>query len=475
MKEEKKQPKSQKTHPVLEKAIISLIKGRPFFGYLLHKMDRTVYTENSPIQTMGVSVTNKISLVIDEQFLLNPYKGVAEMIRTVDNNDLESIKTKNPTLDDAGAQEVLNNMKDVLNKKNYTTKEKETILNPTPKDIERANADILVHECLHVICLHTSRHKKTDKTIKGDYQLSHRAANIAMDTAINQIDNIGKTVRLIGGWDINSFRDSYKTSDGSTIEEKREFEYYFDIMKNDPDIQDTINKMQQAGFGDMDSHEGFGGEEGGEVADAIVKKAVGEAKEKAKGAGSVGGDVALLIEKLMESKVNWKSLLRKFLAGGSKFIYKSTRTKRNRRRGVIDGVLYKVGFRKQYTGKIAICVDTSGSMSDEDLRRCFSEVDKINKTTNVELIVIEADSEITQVYPFDKKRKIEVKGRGGTAYQPAIDKAVELGVNGIIYMGDMDAFDTPNDPKCPFLWCVIGSKQTPPAKFGTTIYVETEE
>jgi predicted metal-dependent peptidase len=66
------------------------------------------------------------------------------------------------------------------------------------------------------------------------------------------------------------------------------------------------------------------------------------------------------------------------------------------------------------------------------------------------------------------------KGRGGTAYQPAITKAVELKVDGIIYMGDADAADTPIDPKKPFLWALVRNSP-PPAKFGKVIRIKDEK
>ena len=138
--------------------------------------------------------------------------------------------------------------------------------------------------------------------------------------------------------------------------------------------------------------------------------------------------------------------------------------------------MIKPGLTKKYKGKIAVCVDTSGSMSDEDLTRCYAEIHKISQTTPVEIVVIEADSNISRVYKFDAKKKPSFSGRGGTAYQPAIDKAVELKVDGIMYLGDMDAFDTPTDPKLPFMWVIVGASENvkPPANFGKVMHIDTK-
>jgi hypothetical protein len=48
---------------------------------------------------------------------------------------------------------------------------------------------------------------------------------------------------------------------------------------------------------------------------------------------------------------------------------------------------------------------------------------------------------------------------------------VELKVDGILYCGDFDSADTPENPKKPFLW--VGVRNSPPpATFGKVIYLE---
>jgi predicted metal-dependent peptidase len=118
-------------------------------------------------------------------------------------------------------------------------------------------------------------------------------------------------------------------------------------------------------------------------------------------------------------------------------------------------------------------VDTSGSVSDKELAMFWTEMEAIHKC-GVVVTVIEADSDVKNVYDFDPKKQPDFKGRGGTAYNPALEKAIELKVDGIIYFGDMDAADKPIDPRKPFLWAIVRNSP-PPASFGKAIYLKDDK
>ena len=487
-----------------EESIIRIIRKQRFFANLIHAMDRKVFIgEGSPVPTAAVSVTDKINLYINQEFFSNPLKNMSESLTIAETGDMtemkadhakqiEAIKEKltekfgDEIPEEATAQlaemenvdwdERLTKMKEHVAISKFTDEEKKRIMNPSTALLEETRDAVLVHECLHVICFHMARAEHVDKSIGNGQQFNHQALNIAMDCAINQMAGIEKSMRYFGGITLDSFKNMVGTDD---VKANMNWEYYFNIMKQNQDkLKEKYGESLETMPGQGDDHTKWGEGEGQseEYTKEIVKGAVKKAKEGGNAAGSMSGDIALLIDKLMKSKVNWKSLLRKFMNKSTKFTYKPTRAKRNRRRGIMDGVLIKAGFKKEYHGHLAICVDTSGSMSDEDLRRVFSEIKKINDVSNNRLTVIEADSDVTQVYDFDPKKQIKVSGRGGTAYQSAIDKAMELGVSGILYCGDFDAFDTPKDPKIPFMWVGVGCPKghNPPGKFGDVVYVDTQ-
>jgi predicted metal-dependent peptidase len=102
----------------------------------------------------------------------------------------------------------------------------------------------------------------------------------------------------------------------------------------------------------------------------------------------------------------------------------------------------------------------------------MAEIGNIAKYATI--TVVEADSEVKNSYVYDPKKTYTVKGRGGTAYQPAFDwfnKQKEI--DGVIYLGDMDCFDLEEikKPKYPVLWAIIGD-QNPPVAWGSKTKIE---
>lgn len=436
---------------ILEETVCRLLQKNRFFANLLQQFHRHYVDDNHQVKTAAVSITDKINLYVYLPYFQNPYK-----VQELTEEQVSEIKNKlGKDFDkwNEGYQDRLKKAKKVEN--------------PTKKQIELAQEAILIHECLHIINTHIPRAKNLSTDIAGTkFQFNHQAMNIAMDCAINQLAGIDKPIEEIGGVTLESFKEML---DDDSIEPGQTFEYYFNKMHEN--AEKLIQKYGE-GLQGLDNHDDHGewkdGEATSNIQEEMIKDAVKKA-EKQTGAGNISGDVKMLIDNLFESKVNWKNELRRFMQGFVKFTHKQTRSKRNRKYGILFA-----GKKKKYHTHIAVPVDMSGSMSHDDIKRCFSEIHKIATTIHAQITVIEADSEVKNVYEYDPKNPPQPVGGGGTAYQPAIDKALELGVNGIIYLGDMDAFDTPKDPKIPVLWGVVGSRQKPPADFGKVIYIEEE-
>ncbi len=323
--------------------------------------------------------------------------------------------------------------------------------------------DILKHECLHVIFQHVLSQHKED----------HKLLNIAMDLVINQcnlphiqnykiIDDGGKTRNAF--WTLQGLADVLKVS-VDNIKPNENYLYYLDLLKKE---QEKQQKELGDKFSMVDDHgEMNEGSEFETLDKETLKHIVKSAKEKTQAnAGNLTHDIELMINELLASKINWKKILQNFAFRSISTKFKKSRKRINKR----YGLQYK-GRVKEKKGHIAFIVDTSGSMSDEDIQIGCSEVYAIHKRTGIDITIINADCEVKDIQSYKGKKSFEISGRGGTAYQPAIDKALELNVNSIIYYGDMDSSDKPIDPKLPFVWLVKG-KQNPPADFGRVLRIE---
>ena len=79
------------------------------------------------------------------------------------------------------------------------------------------------------------------------------------------------------------------------------------------------------------------------------------------------------------------------------------------------------GYRREYQSKLIFAVDTSGSMTEDDLKEGFAVINNICKHSEIEYVLFD-----TSIKLIEKKRKnaqtqFKVKGRGGTSFQPVVD------------------------------------------------------
>lgn len=311
---------------------------------------------------------------------------------------------------------------------------------------------ILKHECQHILNDHIPRFKELapglyDKKA-GEISTADMHTRWVMNVAADMSINAGITSLPQGA----VYPKTFNLPDGETCE------WYHTKIKEDP-------KMQQAQT--VDDH-GIWSESDGckEEIKAKIQTAVNKAAQKTRGAGKMSSDQELLVSRLNYKPSDWRSTLRRFAARRLEYVIDSSRKKRNRRYGIAyPGVI------KTPSLHLGVAIDTSGSISDEEINQFMAEISNIAK--HAQVTVVEADSEIKNTYIFDPKKTYSVKGRGGTAYQPAFDFFNETDIDGMIYFGDMDCFDIEviKKPKYPVIWAVVG-QQAPPVEWGSRVKVE---
>jgi predicted metal-dependent peptidase len=310
---------------------------------------------------------------------------------------------------------------------------------------------VLKHEAGHVIMAHFRRFDFKDPKERMNY-------NLATDAAINQLIPEIPPQFSSGGMPIHI---NHLKAQFPNILERETSEYYYNYFK------EHAPKNPQQGFGDtVDDHSKWvEGSQSDEVVRNVLKDTLQKAAESTKAShGNIPDNVQYTLNKLAKSVVDWQAQLRRFIVSAIDSKKEDTRKKRHKRFGVVHP-----GSKVEEILHIAFITDTSGSMSDRALEQAWTEMAKIAKL-EVNITAIEADCVVQNVYKFDPKKIPSFTGRGGTAYQPALDKAEELKVDAIVFLGDMDCADTPKKPRTPVLWAVVGN-QEPPGGFGRKVKV----
>lgn len=323
----------------------------------------------------------------------------------------------------------------------------------------KERAAILKHECEHILRNHIFRSReiapdvyaKTKDVVDGMLnQAKHRTINIAADCAINS--------NIKGLPEGAVYPHLFKLVNGETLE------WYLEKLKEQK--KDKPDEGDGEGECTIDNHELWNESEGSkEVLKEKIKQALNKAAEKTRSAGRMTAEHELTISGFNTPSVNWRDQLKRFVARSIEVSIESSKKRRNRR----YGIMYP-GTVKIEDLHIGVAVDTSGSMSNEALEQAMAEIGEIAKYAKV--TVVEADTEIKQEYVYSKNKKYKCKGRGGTAYQPALSHFKDKGIDALIYIGDMDNYDNEQltKPRFPVLWAIVGH-QNPPAAWGSQLRV----
>lgn len=151
--------------------------------------------------------------------------------------------------------------------------------------------------------------------------------------------------------------------------------------------------------------------------DDLMSAQVNEVIRDIKSWGSLPGR---LIEQIMAStkaRVDYRKILAGFRASILSEKRKLTRMRPNRRSG-FDAM----GSRYDFTTRMIIGVDCSGSITKHDLCNFYSTINRFFQYGIKQIDVVQFDTELGQVQTLLKaSESIKVTGRGGTCFQPFVD------------------------------------------------------
>jgi len=183
--------------------------------------------------------------------------------------------------------------------------------------------------------------------------------------------------------------------------------------------------------------------------EAIGNKVVEIIDNATRFAGSEPHGAAKILRELLESKVPWGQLLRRFAGDYLKIGSRPSWKRYNRRMGESQpGKIIKRG------GKLVILVDTSGSTAG-DQAQFWGEIDFVARS--FETWVIQCDAAV-QGKPIRYHRgvgkSLEIKDYGGTDMNPGIEAAKKLKPDLFVCFTDGYLFGEPVPTGKPELWVI---------------------
>ncbi len=182
--------------------------------------------------------------------------------------------------------------------------------------------------------------------------------------------------------------------------------------------------------------------------------------------GSVPGSVWEFVKKIVEPKVPFEVLLSRYtseiIAGKTEFSY----TPINKKHYLEFGAIYP-SLSKEEVPKVVLAIDTSGSISSEELKIFAGAIKKLS-TLTPELTVITCDCNIRQVIKSNEiesfLKNLKFEGRGGTSHIPVFEYINKHIVNPdvVICLTDGCSDYPEKKPKYPVIWVLTPKHQEPP-------------
>ena len=179
-----------------------------------------------------------------------------------------------------------------------------------------------------------------------------------------------------------------------------------------------------------------------------MKQAAQEASQSPNGWGSVSGELRQEILKRLESKVDWRKVLRYFIKTSQRANRRSSVKRINKRYAYIHP-----GKKTQRQAKIAIAIDQSGSVSNDMLESFFGELNKLAKLAEFTVIPFDTEVDASKVYTWKKgaSQKAERVMCGGTCFDAPTEYVNGNNFDGVIILTDMEA-PKPKACKAQRMW-----------------------
>ncbi len=187
------------------------------------------------------------------------------------------------------------------------------------------------------------------------------------------------------------------------------------------------------------------------------------AAQQAQQAGKLSGDMARLVDFLLQPKLPWRMLLARYMSVLARDDYSYTRP--SSRRG--DPAVFPSLRSSQI--EVVVVIDTSGSIAETEMKEFVTEIDAIKGQLRARIILHACDAALAadgpwQYEPWEEfSLPRDFKGGGGTDFRPVftwadqLDRSPDL----LMYFTDAQGSFPTSTPFFPVLWLVKGKTPVP--------------
>lgn len=308
---------------------------------------------------------------------------------------------------------------------------------------EGARVGLLAHEAWHVGFKHMIRGANLD----------HKRFGKAADYVINNmLLATGYELPANGLWDIQYADMSTEQVYALLPVSDPADPYDVDIIYEpdaDPEISDELDEK---------------------ITDILIKAAQ-QSKMQNDKPGTIPGEIEILIEQKINPKLAWNVILQNYMAGYAKEDYSFSKPNR---RYFPD--YYLPSMYSDSLDSIAVAIDTSISVSDEELAMFLAEIEDIRVTLHPkETTIVGFDTKINVNITLTENDSIEdvvLVGRGGTSLHPVFRYFESKPPTVLIVFSDLECPKIQHAPDFDVIWICVNNPRAS-VNFGELIHLET--
>lgn len=178
--------------------------------------------------------------------------------------------------------------------------------------------------------------------------------------------------------------------------------------------------------------------------------------------GKLSGEMARLIDRLLQTQVPWRQLLARFMSATAHDDFSYSRPSRR------EGDFIRPALRSHQLDFV-VAVDISGSIKDTEIQEFISEIDALKGQVRARVTLLACDANLCPGSPWcfepweEFRRPEEMKGGGGTSFLPVfawLDRN-RIRPDLLVYFTDAEGEFPPLEPNFPVIWLVKGQAKVP--------------
>jgi len=192
------------------------------------------------------------------------------------------------------------------------------------------------------------------------------------------------------------------------------------------------------------------------------QKNLASSAQLAQQAGKLDGEFAKLIDFFLQPQMSWHSLLAQYMSSLARDDFSYSRPSRRSGEAILPSL-------RSSQIDITVAIDTSGSISQEEINEFISEINAIKSNIRSSITLVACDNKISNKLIWHYEAWDELKfpatlgGGGGTNFNPVFDYIAQQDNQSsvLIYFTDAKGMFPEFEPNYPVMWLIKGKHTIP--------------